>query len=103
MAFTVTRKPTQGGARALRDIRGQRDLQLDRQTLLKEYGAQTVKALPRGLTTAHGPHPDLAAEALGFASGQDLLLALLDAQETSETALIERMVDEEMTRRHWPG
>lgn len=52
----------------------------------------------RGMTAKNGLHPDLVADMFGFASGDQLVRALLDAQPINE--VIEGMTDQRMLERY---
>jgi len=52
----------------------------------------------RGMTSKEGLHPDLVADMFGFASGDQLVRALLDAQPINE--VIEGMTDQRMLERY---
>jgi ribosomal protein S18 acetylase RimI-like enzyme len=70
---------------------------------LAEMYPETVLGRPdltrlRGMTAKNGLHPDLVADMFGFASGDQLVRALLDAQPIDE--VIEGMTDQRMLERH---
>ncbi len=52
----------------------------------------------RGMTAKNGVHPDVAADMFGFASGDQLVRAILDAQPINE--VIEGMADQRMLERY---
>lgn len=60
---------------------------LSRQDIENEYPGIKPSSLPRGVTdsTGKGIHPDLAAERLGFSSGEELLKTLQKLQESNRT------------------
>jgi len=87
---------------------------LSRRDLVEMYdgNSSVIDALPRGVTGAKGLHPELAAELLGYRSGDDLVKGLmsLEAQRRDMAREIgrksvgpgehfARLVDEETARR----
>jgi hypothetical protein len=77
-------------------------MKLDREDLVKRYGAEYLKRLPRGFqriyTASGGIDADTAAEMLGYPSGDDLVKALVNARPKNE--LIEAETDRRMTEEY---
>jgi hypothetical protein len=80
-------------------------VKLSKQALEAEYAtrpeyANLLKRLPRPYVYAKegGVHPDQAADLFGFRSGDELIQALLTAEEPRRR--IERITDERMRERH---
>lgn len=71
---------------------------LDAGELVKLYGKEIKKALPKNLWAKEGYHPDQVAEVFGFQDGDDLVRSLQAAGKRLE--VIERETDERMTQRH---
>jgi hypothetical protein len=71
-------------------------MKLDRDALRETYGREFLKRLPRPYVYAvdGGVHPDVAAEAFGFTSGDALVNALVNARPMK--ALIEAETDQRM-------
>lgn len=69
------------------------DLKLSRQDLVKMYGEAFVKKLPRSFHRIYskegGAHPDIAAEALGFTSGDEMI------RKMANTPPLKKFVDAE--------
>lgn len=65
---------------------GQEPFKLSRQAIVDDFGKQRLESLPRPYVYARegGVHPDVAAEMLGFRSGDELLTALSNAQKPSD-------------------
>jgi hypothetical protein len=74
------------------------DLQLDRKTIVADYGKDIAKEMPRGTLTKDGLHYEQAAELLGFNSGHELVMALANAQPKDD--LIRQETDNEMRQRY---
>jgi len=82
---------------------GLRPFKLDRRAIADAYGADFAKRLPRGITAVAGAetptlHPDQAAEAFGFTSGEELLMTL--ANMRPREALIEAETDARLKERY---
>lgn len=82
---------------------GVRPFKLDRRAIADAYGADFAKRLPRGITAVAGAetptlHPDQAAEAFGFTSGEELLMTL--ANMRPREALIEAETDARLKERY---
>lgn len=62
---------------------GQEPFKLSRQAIVDDFGKQRLESLPRPYVYSKdgGVHPDAAAEALGFASGDELLKALSSSEK----------------------
>lgn len=78
-------------------------LKLSKQGIIDTYGAQRFERLkeikgPYVYTRDGGVHPDIAAEAFGFRSGEDLLLALESAPPKDK--LVGAMADAKMKDLH---
>jgi len=82
---------------------GLRPFKLDRRAIVDAYGADFAQRLPRGITAIAGAetatlHPDQAAEAFGFRSGEELLMALVNLRPRE--ALIEAETDARLKERY---
>jgi hypothetical protein len=73
---------------------------LDKDALLLDYDKALLARLPRPYVYAvdGGIHHDVAAELLGFGSGDEMVMALINAPKRE--ALIERMTDQRMKELH---
>ncbi|HXF44860.1 MAG TPA: hypothetical protein VNK91_01960 [Burkholderiaceae bacterium] len=78
---------------------GMRPFKLDRQAIVDVYGADFAKRLPRNMLTREGGvAPDPAAEALGYPTGEQLLLALVNLRKRD--TLIEAETDARLRERY---
>lgn len=67
----------------------------------KLFSADMVSKLPKGITSKEGGmHPDEAADHFGFASGNDLLKALVQAHTIKKDALVDNLAQEAMIQKH---
>lgn len=75
-------------------------IKLDRQVLVEMYGKEFLKRLPRPYVYAAegGVHPDFAAQMFGFASGDELVMAIANARPIKP--LIEAEADARMRERY---
>lgn len=73
---------------------------LDRKAISKEFGAEVVKYLPKGVTNAKasGLDPAVAAEMFGYKNAAEMIRAMTGLDTRKNT--IERWTDEEMVKRH---
>jgi hypothetical protein len=72
------------GQRALPKIKIK--LKLSRAILTERYGAEVVKRLPRGISSAkNGLEPDIVAGWFGYGSGDEMLLDLVQAPPLADT------------------
>lgn len=73
---------------------------LDRKAIADAYGSDFLKRLPRPIvyTREGGVHPDQAAEALGFQSGEQLLMDLVNMRPQKQ--LIEAETDARLRERY---
>lgn len=60
-------------------------VKLDKAELVKEYGADFVKRLPRGISSKEGVTAAQAAELFGYKDGNDLVTAIANAKPRHET------------------
>ena len=77
---------------------GLRPVKLDQNALVDEFGKDFVKRLPRGIRSADGVRPDAAAVMFGFGTGQELVMALINARPRRQ--LIEAETDRRMQQEH---
>lgn len=84
---------------------GSLPLKLDREQIVRDYGADVLKGLPKGVAvTAFGSehpfvlHPDVAAEMLGFRDGKQLLTALTHAPKMKDA--IRAIAEMRMQEQH---
>lgn len=79
-------------------------LKLDRAALVEKYGEAILKRLPKGSATEYvyaaegGLHPDVAAEMLGFVSGDEMVRQILEAPNLKRFIVAE--ADRLMKERH---
>ena len=77
-------------------------VKLSRQALVADYGETILDALPRGgepvFAEEGGVHPDQVAGWFGFASGDDMVRAMVAAPQREDA--IRAAADAEMLRRH---
>jgi hypothetical protein len=77
-------------------------LKISREALRLDFPALSESSVPRGILAAKGDgaHPDEIAELLGFSSGSELLMALIDAEyRFPRELLIEELTDARMAAR----
>ena len=68
--------------RAIEAMRGDEALKISDELLAEEFGDQAIEGLPPGITAQEGGlHPDDAADALGYGSGDELVQKLLAAPD----------------------
>lgn len=79
---------------------GMEPFKLSRQAIVDDFGKQRLESLPRPYVYSRegGVHPDAAAEALGFSSGDELLTALSTAEKPADH--IARVTNERMQAEH---
>jgi hypothetical protein len=79
---------------------GMPEIKLSRKALVEQYGKDFLKKLPRPYvySTEGGLHPDVAAELLGFESGDDLVTQI--ANSTKKDDLVAQMADQRMRELH---
>ena len=78
------------------------EIKLDRAALhdKKAFSADMVSKLPKGISEKGGIHPDAAADMLGFPSGQELIKALMLANQIKREDLIDKLAEEAMVQKH---
>lgn len=76
---------------------GSEGFKLSKAAVIEAFGDEVLKKLPRPYvyTVEGGVHPDVAAEMLGFGSGEELVKAMIAAEK--KNAKIDRLTDEKMT------
>jgi GGDEF domain-containing protein len=67
---------------------------LDRELVVKQFGVEVADALPKGTIGKEGLSPDVAADFLGFPSGETLVRALAGAEPRAD--LVKREVGNRM-------
>jgi hypothetical protein len=79
---------------------GMQAIKLSKESLVREYGKEFLKRLPKPYvySAEGGVHQDIAAEVLGFRSGEELVMALANAQKREQ--LIEANTDARMKELH---
>ncbi len=70
-------------------------IKIDKKALTKSFGKEIVQKLPKGISTKDGLHPDIAAEMLGFESGDQLVTSLANAPKRLD--LINKLADQQMS------
>lgn len=69
-------------------------MKLDKKGLIDTFGKDFVKTLPKGITGKDGMHHDAAAQLFGYQTGQEFVMALVNARP--KDALIEAETDRRM-------
>jgi len=69
-------------------------MKLDKKGLIDVFGKDFVKAMPKGLTAKEGMHHDAVAQLFGYATGQEFVMALVNARPKQD--LIEAETDRRM-------
>lgn len=67
-------------------------IKLSKESVKSDYGVDRIDRLPKGIYGADGLHPDIAANFLGFKSGEDLLGTLENLPD--KKSLIKTITDE---------
>src|SRR5438445_720139 len=96
IALAVMQKGVMPDGSALPD--GVRPVKLDKQALVDQFGADFLKRLPRGIRASPGVSPDSAAVQFGFQSGEELVMAVVNARPKQQ--LIEAETDLRMKHEH---
>ena len=73
-------------------------IKIDRKSLIDEFGKDIVSRLPKNVTAKDGVHFDIAANALKFDSGTDLIAAMEKTLPREEA--IQQATDERMNELH---
>lgn len=73
-------------------------MKLDRKAVADQFGADFLATMPKGTMRKGGMHPDTAAPLFGFNSGQEMILAMVNARPKFE--LVNAQADQEMQDRH---
>lgn len=77
---------------------GVEPMKLDRKAIAAQFGQDFLATMPKGTMSKNGMHQDAAAQLFGFNSGQDLVMALVNARP--KTQLIDAEADQQMQDRH---
>jgi len=77
---------------------GVESMKLDRQAIAAQFGQDFLAQMPKGTMSKNGMHQDTAAPLFGFNSGQELVLAIMNARP--KFRLIEAETDQQMRDRH---
>jgi hypothetical protein len=77
---------------------GVEPMKLDRKALADQFGQDFLTRLPKGTMRKGGMHPDTAAPIFGFNSGQELVMAIVNARPKFN--LINAEADQQMQDRH---
>lgn len=77
---------------------GVEPMKLDRKSLAAQFGQDFLARMPNGTTSKNGMHQDTAAQLFGFNSGQELVLAIVNARP--KVPLINAEADQQMQDRH---
>jgi hypothetical protein len=78
-------------------------LKLSREAMEQDFPALQESSIPKGILAkkGEGAHPDEIADLLGYSSGSELIMALIDAEyRFPRETLIEELTDARMAARH---
>ena len=95
-ALAFLQKATNADGSALPE--GVEAQKLNKQALVDKYGKDFVKRLPHGITAKEGTSADLVGQMFGFASGDSLVEALVNARP--KTQLVEMEADARMREKY---
>ncbi len=96
VALSVLTTGTMPDGSAMPD--GIEPMKLDRKSIAAQFGQDFLKRVPRGTMSKNGMHPDAAAPIFGFNSGQELVMAIVNARPKNQ--LIDAEADQQMQDRH---
>ena len=96
VALSVLQTGTMPDGSALPD--GIEPMKLDRKAIADQFGADFLTTMPNGTMRKGGMHPDTAAPLFGFNSGQEMVMAMVNARPKNE--LVNAQADQEMQDRY---